>query len=290
MKNWIGILMLSLAIVSCGDKEYTEDKFGREFLEILIAGDTIAYKRLSLTIADSSQLLDSSGLKKINYWRDYPEEIRLNELSLRKHFVDWTEKAKELDILHNAKYLRTEIDAQEWVATPFGLGDDAKISSWKSYPFFKIFLLSDTNEYYFIVHDVIKVHGGWKHDGISPITNDEIERTIRENTPFSPNRLRFTEYRWRLNDCTTFNDFYVKLSNKTDTDFDYVKYKMVIRAPDDRVIYSKTSEIYGKVFVGDVMSHEVTELRNYYAGENLCGVEDLNVYLNVLDVKPKPLN
>jgi hypothetical protein len=280
------MLLVLLNFSSCNKHLSNEEDFSISLLNNLIKNDTNELSKVFLNLKDTADLLDSSGYIYIESFKSYSKiDFDVLKKSQLDEIIEWRKKVSSYGDVNKIKFLKVEVDTQELVFTHYEKREEIK-TFHKTYPFFKVFFKIDSNEYYFIVQDVFRTKKSWQINRILA-PSSKIEDSIKlENRCYKPYKLSFDDYNWRYDiQNKKFSDFNVRISNRTNFDVDYIKYKLVIFDQKD-LKFSKIFEFNKTVFAGDNFSFSVPindffiEIDPRNGGNFSCNIE-------VVDAKPK---
>jgi hypothetical protein len=137
----------------------------------------------------------------------------------------------------------------------------------------------------------------WITNRITEPTNDDIEKEKRikeASEPYIPFMGLYIDYaQWSWSDLSpkTFSNFHLTIKNYTSNDFKKLKFSLKVFVKNNSYeseIFSKTIEMNELLSAGDVIRHEIPDLRNFYAGVNLSDKKNFSWTVKIIDAKPKP--
>ncbi len=175
---------------------------------------------------------------------------------------------------------------------------------------YKVFFRYSNREYYLKFRDVFIINDkplNWRLRGPYDIQAQKLVKEKREkerleilkqkeielqNKPYSPWNLSVGKATWWYydEDKKTFSNFKVKISNNTKFYVKTVKFRVSISTDGQGKVFSKT---YNKsVFLepGDVKTIPITELSNFYLGEDVSNQDNWDIDSDLIDAYPKHNN
>jgi len=279
-------IALTLIITGCSNIDlHNKDEYSRYSLYSLADFEN---NERDFYIAPNDSLYTSdpylsSWFKIFNDTSALTAYIEKQEVEIRA----WRKKAAELSLNKtNIEYLRTEID------TSYNSGNKKTNLT--------IYFLGNKKEYFFKMNEVYCLENKWAAYSIAPPTNDaeiiELERIKNEkiaSEPYTPNNLYFNECSWYYQYATpkTFSNFYLTLWNRTENEFNRIKYKLTIYSIEgeyEPLQFSKTIMYREPIYPGDYVTIEVLELRNFYVGVNIVEKGNFRWEAEIIDAKPRP--
>jgi hypothetical protein len=292
MKNLLFITVLSILIISCETsvKNETPLEFSQTLFKSLQNNDFELAQKLLIQPGDSI-LLENERMK--NQFRN-----NLGTDSLRKEYIDYVKekfdkaykKGEEIGIVWNkTKFQRFEFEED------FRERDSIDYLS-KSI----IFFTYNSRDYKLKFRKTIKISNQWKGFKLySPIDiqkEEDEERKRKEELakkPYTPYGLGFTYANWnyKYKSIKSFSDFQVTLKNETENDFEYVKYSVTIYKYKNgykEEMFSRTYERNEKLYSGNVVRFEVTDLRDFYLGVDISNENNFDWNAEIIDAKPRP--
>lgn len=169
--------------------------------------------------------------------------------------------------------------------------EDQKIEYMKQ---LSIYFKDNLRRYKIDVDEVYMVGNQWKNFNLNKIVDVDRENERLKGSPYVPFGMNFDIYYKYLIDETDnrkFKAFIANLNNKSEYDFDYVKYKISITTRISGFtseIFSRTYEMEDKVFSGDIIQIEIKELENLSTGVDLRDRNNFRFSGQILDSKPNP--
>jgi hypothetical protein len=117
--------------------------------------------------------------------------------------------------------------------------------------------------------------------------------SCENETPNTPLNLRFTSASWNYKyaGIKSFSYFYVTLKNGTEDDFNYIKYSVTIYKKENgykEEVFSRTYESHEKIFSGDIVRFEITDLKDYYIGVDISNNDNFEFDAVIKDAKLRP--
>ena len=175
---------------------------------------------------------------------------------------------------------------------------------------YKVFFKYSNKDYYFRILDAFIINdksNNWDLFGLYDIQAQKLKEEKREkerlerekqkeielqNKPYSPWNLSVGKATWMYydEDKKTFSNFKVKISNNTKFYVKTVKFRVSISTDGQGKVFSKT---YNKsVFLepGDVKTIPITELSNFYVGEDVSNQDNWDIDSDLIDAYPKHHN
>jgi hypothetical protein len=175
---------------------------------------------------------------------------------------------------------------------------------------YKVFFRYSNKEYYLKFRDVFIINdnpNNWRLSGPYDIQAQKLKEEKREkerlerlkqkeielqNKPYSPWNLSVGKATWMYynEDKKTFSNFKVKISNNTKFYVRTVKFRVSISTDGQGKVFSKTYNKSVYLEPGDVKTIPITELSNFYIGEDLSNQDNWDIDSDLIDAYPKHHN
>ena len=170
-----------------------------------------------------------------------------------------------------------------------------------------VFFKSSNKDYRFIIDETFIINDkpkNWLLSGLYDIQAQKLKQEIREresqerkkqkeielkNKPYTPWGLSVgkTNWRYNLSDKKTFTEFRIKITNNTKFNVNKVKFQLSISTDSQGKVFGKTFDERVYLEPGDVKTITISELYDFYIGEDVSNQENWDIDHKVLDVFPK---
>ena len=124
--------------------------------------------------------------------------------------------------------------------------------------------------------------------------NDACKRA--EMQPYCPKKLiDFKNIVWYTDYYgTSFKSGSIELQNNTDTDIDYIKFRVILAKGGNpyflsETFFNQTVESNNKIFQGDITTINIPGLENFYTGFKI-EKDNLQFKAELIEIKPKPIS
>ena len=280
----------------------TPENYAKSIFKLLKNKNKNEAFKLLLSMDDSNYFSD-----KLN--EVLKEEADQDSLSVR----DWIQRElndnskKSFDkVYYEGINLGINWQSAVFTKAEFNIEYDADIDTY-SIDDYLVFFKSSNKDYSFRIKDAFIINDkpkNWRIRGPYDIQAQKLKQEIREresqerkkqkeielkNKPYTPWGLSVgkTNWRYNLSDKKTFTEFRIKITNNTKFNVNKVKFQLSISTDSQGKVFGKTFDERVYLEPGDVKTITISELYDFYIGEDVSNQENWDIDHKVLDVFPK---
>ena len=279
----------------------TPENYAKSIFKLLKSKNKNEASKLLMSIDDSKFFPDK--LSKV-----FSEAADEDSISVSDFIQNWNDDSKKTFDEAYYEGLNMGINWQSAVFTKaeFIIEYDAKIDTYVIDGYL-VFFKSSNKDYSFRIKRAFIINdkpNNWRIRGPYDLQAEKLDEDKREkerlerenqkeielkNKPYTPWRLSVGKATWKYYDDNkeSFADFQVKISNSTSFYVESVKFQISISTDDQGKVYSKTYNKTVSLEPGDVKTITISELSDFYIGEDVTNQEKWDIDYKILDASPK---